>query len=470
MKKILLSTFVIVISGLSSSVVEAQLSPKAIFHRCYKQITQSYPSTNHALINDVVAGRLDPIAACMRVFDKASLTANGNKRIGNTGDPEALNVLRTMQQLHHSWLTNKTFPLGGLGYLDITKDIFDYSAVSLYYTRALLAPNYKFSDVFKGNSEHLWSDRTNNSPERGPIRNFTKTQMPYKNNTVFAPKGVLKGITTYTQKRLNYVDNQDNDGDKSKTDTNTTFLDIHWGGGVLGSDIYVTMNADVGLNYRANGTTLMHRKWAKNVFHDFLCRELPVVRYSDAQPFVDSGSPIAFRNEVGCTACHVSMDRAASVIRTANGIRQRNDGSQIVETYRKHGISQGAESEWPKTNDGNFYRRPENGTFFFRTHNGNLIDQEISGAQGLGDVIASIDAPYICAAKRYYQYFTGVNANIDDIADPQYPNSLSSSDEAHRREVIQLGMQLKQHQSLRRLVEDILKKPQFKNSGYNITN
>ena len=460
MKKILLSTLVILGSGMLSQHTWAQLSPKALFVRCYKQITQSYPANNHPGMSSTTTQAA--IDACLNVLDKARFTANGNKRIGNTNDQEALNVLKTMHAVHHSWLTNKTFPLGGLGYLNETKDLLDYNGVALYYTRALFAPNYQFQNIFRGSSEHLQSDRTNNSPDRAPISNRQKSNYPYGNNTVFAPKGTLRGVTTYTQKRFNFVD----DNDRNQT----TRFDEHWGAGVLGSHIYVTMNADVTTNFRANGTILTHRKWSRNLVQDFLCREFPVIRYSDAQPYVRTDSPIAFRNEVGCVACHVTLDQSAALIRTANGVRHRNSGSRIIETYRKHAISQGSADVFPASNDGNFYRRPAEGRFVFRTHDGQLINEDLDNLEQLGTLFGQIDAPYVCAAKRYYQYFTGIKANVDDIADPQYPNSLSANELAHRNEVIQLGMQLKQHQSLRRLVEDILKKPQFQNAGYNITN
>ena len=123
MRKILLCTFILLMSVLGSKQVKAQLSPKSLFYRCYRHITQSYPPTDHEHIQKVVSGQLNPIDACLMVLDKAKLVSNSNKRIANVNDQEALNVLRTMQSLHHSWLTNKTFPLGGLGYLNETKDL-----------------------------------------------------------------------------------------------------------------------------------------------------------------------------------------------------------------------------------------------------------------------------------------------------------------------------------------------------------
>ena len=48
---------------------------------------------------------------------------------------------------------------------------------------------------------------------------------------------------------------------------------------------------------------------------DFLCRDLPLLRTADAQPYVVSNAPIAFRQVASCTRCHASIDQMSATIR-----------------------------------------------------------------------------------------------------------------------------------------------------------
>ena len=63
-------------------------------------------------------------------------------------------------------------------------------------------------------------------------------------------------------------------------------------------------------------------------------------------------------------------------------------------------------------------------------------------------------------AKRYYEYFTGYQANVDDLNGL----ALSTEEQEHRQKVIQLGVSLKNHQNVKTLIGDILESDQYTRS------
>lgn len=102
-----------------------------------------------------------------------------------------------------------------------------------------------------------------------------------------------------------------------------------------------------------------------------------------------------------------------------------------------------------------FASRPPNGRFIFTTYDGIDFDQSIYGIEGLGEVLASLDDLYVCAAKRYAELFT--QSSPIDISTP----SANSSANAFRNAVIQWGQELRQTQSLPQLIRQILQSTQF---------
>ena len=467
----MLRKIILIVSFLFNLNAHAELSNKAVFHRCYKQITQTFPTYNNTLMTQVSAGTKDPIAACLEVLDKAQFTANGDKRIADVNDQEAKDVLRTMQSLHHSWLHNKSLPNTNIEQNEDMMNIVDYNGPSLFFTKALFDYNYVFKDIFTGNTNHLESDRTDNNPEISPLDRLAKNlgpngiTFPFENTSYeYAAKGELLGVREFQSKSF-FTHPLAIFGRKEIN------LAYHRGGGVMGTNIYLMANAGENGSYLPNGGVKMFRKWSVAVFDDFLCREMPAVRFEDSTAFTDATSEVSFRKQTGCVRCHVTMDRASSVIRNVRSLAaSRGGGYRRIAYLGTWDTTKAAVTGWPATAEYSFFQRATTGHFYFRTHDGNLIDIPLENLNAMGQVIQNIDAPYICAAKRYYQYFTGIKVSVDDIADPQIGYTLNDKELAHRDEVIQLGLQLKQHQSLRQLIEQILRKPQFKHEGYEIVN
>lgn len=443
------------------------LSNKAVFYRCYKSITQQFPDQNHTLISQVVAGSKTPEDACMEVLEKAMFTASSNKKIANTNDPEAIAALRTMHYLHYSWLTNKEIPNVSPVIVSHWKSFLDPSMPSMHFTKALFTPNYQFKNVFLG-STHMEPMRADNDPAVSSNMEEVKSDYPrIETPFSFVARGDLHGVREYVTKAVNYSELAGGQRRDSRFN-----WDFHKGGGVLGSNMYMVMNINDPFLQQTDGTLYIQRKWSLNLIHDFLCREAPVVRYEDTTPFIVNNSPTEFRRDGACIRCHVTLDRTASLIRGVH-YKSRLMGIDSGEIQRlaelnEYDVTQGAINGWSDVADPEFFRRPSTGHFMYRTFDGQLINQSLTSVEELGSTIANLEDPYVCVAKRYYEYFTGVSANIDDIGDPQYGRTLNDDEVAHRNEVINLGKAFKTHQSSKQLIKDIISKPQYKETNIKI--
>ena len=164
------------------------------------------------------------------------------------------------------------------------------------------------------------------------------------------------------------------------------------------------------------------------------------------------------------------MDPLAAVARNVT-IRPTSSGDdrKMLSTSQLaiHPVTAGPKLGWSDI-DADFFKRPPDGTLFFRSYSGDKVYVPIAGGTSakagmanLGAALANTNDLYVCAASRYYQLFTGIKVNLQDIGDPAKP-ALSATDLTFRNEVIRLGLALKNHQSLRQLIADILKLDTYK--------
>jgi hypothetical protein len=446
---------------LASQAHAGVLSPFALYNRCYSQLTQLRAPQDDARANAVKAGTKDPIVACLEVLDSARLSLNSNTQIGNTGDAQAKAVLRTLHNVHAGWFSERDFPfIDADDRLHGNMDLYDGSSPALYYTKALFDSTTRFDSIVLS-SANLRAVRTDSDPTNGARTNKTKAEYIFSSATPFAPRGELLGVTATGPQTLSYSYTQN-----GSTVSGSLNLGGTIGGGILGTPSYLLLN--IGPFRNANGTNSMPRKWARGVFNDLLCRELPVVRTRDASLYVSTSSTVEFRQVAACVRCHVSMDRMSA---NARNFRYQNLGNDTVRGGNFASwepVTVSAETEWPTTADSNYFKRPPNGNLYFRNYMGNLVDLTTSSVADLGTKLAAQDDLYICAAKRYYEYFTGIKVNTGDVFDPDDPTFLSEGDKAHRDSVVKLGQALRSHQSARRLIEEILKKPEYRSSDYGI--
>lgn len=475
--RILILSFLLLLSPLLCTQLSAaeKLSPLAIYARCYSQITNQRIELSSPLTLQVVTGSVSPIQACLQVFNKA-LFLNNESTIANTADAESISVVRTLHNLHSSWFTAKDFTdidAGAPFWTDGSRDLWDTSTPALYLTKALFEPTPNFSSILSG-QKILIPVRTMMNPVSGAQANLAISSYLIKSATAqplqFAPRGVLVGVTQTSPAMVNYPAVSDTimvGGLVKHNQAGSVALYGSMGGGLLGNYTYSLLNINQNNEFIANGGLVMPRKWGRSVYRDLFCRELPVVRIADAVPFVAPASDVAFRTSTGCVQCHASMDRISSVVRSARfasiGSDSKVSSSRGATFINFPNPTLPAEQVWPVTADPDYAKRPPSGTLYFRNYQGELIDANVSGVSELATKILDQDDLYICVAKRYYEYFTGVSIFNGDITDPRNPKPDAAA-MTHRNYVIQLGKTLRQHNNLRLLITDILNSGQYQKS------
>jgi hypothetical protein len=448
--------------GFSSTANGRPLTNTEVFYRCYGQITQQRVPRNHPLLPGVRGGGTDAITACMSVLNGALLTAASNTQVANTGDVESLSVLKTFNNLHRSWFKVADIYASAFFGPEYTPDYLDPSTGALYYTRALLHPSLSASSVVTGTTT-LESVRAVQTPLRGPATNIEAANTAFGAGAIFAPMGQMFGVKPMGSRVLTALQG----GPSHDVGQNS-------GGGAMGTQAYLMANVDAQVfDFRSDGAVKMPRKWAKSVFKDFLCRDLPVVRSEDSVSFVATMSPTPFRNVNSCTRCHVSMDRLSSNIRGFRHVGMYHGpfnaiSSAIPVFARLETPTQPQETQWPSSPDPDYSRRPPTGTLYFRNYNGALVNEATNSLDDMGVKMSQQDDFYICWAKRYYEYFTGIGTETGDVADPSFGRTLTAQETTHRNRVITLGRSFRNHQNARQLIQEILSLPQYRTSNQGL--
>jgi hypothetical protein len=270
----------------------------------------------------------------------------------------------------------------------------------------------------------------------------------------------------------------------------------HEGGGILGSKSHLLLNFGRPDFKPNDGGLNLYRRWSKAIYSDLLCRELPVLRPNDvtAQAAVTDITP-SYRTSRSCMQCHEALDSMAGTrrndvflmvsnrhgnqYRDASGARVNVPGTMppgchersdtACTTYHMVRIppTLASESDAPVDQDPDFFRRPPKGKLHFRSFSGALVNDSVTGPQELGDALAKTDDLYACAASRYFRFLTGIDVTLDDLGAPG-ARKLAEGERAARTQVIELGRRLKEHQSTRELVLDILRSPAFKNPSMEV--
>jgi hypothetical protein len=429
-----------------------------IYRRCYAQFTQRALPFNDTRLAQIRAATKTPQAACMEVLDLAKFDTTGN-RLVNGGNPVALSVLNAMNQLHQTFfMVTDLPPLAGGNILAGLRSTYDPGEPALFYTKALFDSATQFKFVVTTNV-NLRADRSGNAPVVS-TENIDRSRSLFAANGSFrwASKGELLGVEPT--------------GEFLVTSTlGNARIGLSRGGGVLGSPAYLLETVNEVTNFAAN-TATMPRRWAKSVFKDFLCREFPVARLVDTSSFVNmSATAHEFRQAASCTQCHASMDRLAAVNRNFRyqvlGGNAQTDlvGGIFPVTYATNATLDG--NPWPAFVTADYNLRPTVGVLYYRDYLGNLVDLTLSGIPDLGAKLAMQNDFYICAAKHYYKYFTGVDVDVLDPTDSRYRNKGNDMN-IHKNNVVNLGIGLKTHQSLRTLINNILSLEAYKRSDLGI--
>ncbi len=458
------------------SVEAKDLSEVGLFYRCFSQLTQTVPSSKNSFLKEVKAGRITAIDACNKVLKLGNLTENNYEQYKIDPDGLAPLVFKNFQRIHSSWFMNKDFPtISWSGHSFDMKDLFDTSTPALYYTKALFSANGRASDVINS-TEILYPIRTDMDPTKGAATSHVKSDFIFTNNFLFAAQGELKGIRSGVSTELSFPQNPI---EKPFRPAGSVVVHENLGAGFLGNYVYRSLNlspVNSGSEYKTDGATKMFRTWGKAFFTDALCRTLPVLREQDVASLVKSDSAISFRTSARCTVCHASQDQLAGLMRNhkivyvANGDptslnKAQTRGGNFLAT---HSVTKSAEDQWPTSVDADYYQRPASGKLFFRNYQGILVEKNLANFQELGKITSELDDFYICTAKRYYQYFTGIDITLSDIPDEEL-SRMNSLERQHREIVIGLGKSLKTHQSLQRLINEIFNLRSYRKTDFGAT-
>jgi hypothetical protein len=237
------------------------------------------------------------------------------------------------------------------------------------------------------------------------------------------------------------------------------------GAGFLGEQTYLTANNNQdGVWANNNGTIRIFRVWARSMLSDSLGRSLPALRASDVTSEIEASSDIPWRQSSSCLRCHDSMDNAAGAIRNLARLRTTDGGEGQVRFWVNFVSPSETPAPLPRTRleigDSSYFKRPADFKLRYRSYDGTLVDVSGTGLASLAERIAATNDFYATAAKRHYEFLTGIAANLDDLTDPDAV-SLSPAELNIRNRVIELGIALKSHQSIPTLIRSILALPEY---------
>lgn len=517
-------------STLLSSKVKAEvLSNEALYYRCYSRITGMRVPSDDPQLAAVKNLTLDAIQACLNHLDKAKLNTANNTTI--TDSVIGMNVLSHMHLVHSSFFSVRGLntPVANDNQASVSYDLLDPTAPALFYTRAMFTDGIKAETILNGKA-NLRALRQTNDPTVGALSRTAKTGFHFalfpENNFLLVGQGLMRGIESlptlnykyyslgyelppnplpaqtgaqlYAAKCASCHNNFESSTVRNRAlatitkkmtaaphstlgltagEVNLIYMYLQEvrtikygdseGGGFIGTHAYLMKTVDQDSAFRADLSS-MPRRWATSVFHDTLCRELPLIRVEDGESFAIPTSTIPFRTAKSCTQCHATMDRAASTLRNFQyfTIPQKQGTSAAGVLYQMATVDQSPESGWPAVADANYYRRPPKGTLYYRTAStGDLVDLSVENIDELGTRLSQQDDFYICLANRYWDYLSGKGVKMND---KKIMDGYSATEKARFQKVKDWGLALKNRpdQSLRWMLEQMLRSPEFADSAF----
>lgn len=426
------------------------------FKTCFALFTGERVNIDHSLFKQVINNSKSGVNACMELLTKANFNSNNTIRQNNSGeyDSEASRIIREFNFLHRSFFEIPSFTdLSEVVAIGDAPDVFDENVPAYYWTYNLFKSNIPLSEIVKANYSFRAIRYSTISSTRRLRRAQTGTELTIEEgwNPPLVQTGTLVGIKkdtlTFSNSKLIYGSTQFQGQNANE----------HFGGGVIGSNVYILSNAGrYGYRERSTGGLKVYRRWSKHVLSDLLCRGAPSLRITDVESEVEVDSSFPFRRSASCMQCHSSMDPLAGNLRNIQTVGHSTPARPFIAF--KFPVTEPARenSFLPSVDeDKDFYKRPPHGRIKFRSYDGELIEKVTNSLQDLGEFISNSKDFYACTAKKYYKFLTGIEANLTDLGDPTSPQ-LNSTEKFHREKVIELGEKLKDHQNLQKLIKEII--------------
>lgn len=481
------------------------MSPAEIYARCYAKLVRRPVASDNPILVKIRKGTLQEAEkACGDLIDSVLFTEKNS--IANPEDREARAVLTTFQLLHNSWFQAPTIAMRQ-AVLE-SKLIHDVDEPGLFWTRALFKPNTRADSVITydkaiksirvrsndGGITHFQARSFFNYPyssailtaaglgNRDPLlkihfmndiklapkdgNNYSAIEVPDSNISQFGEMIGIEDQSPLIIKRMIIPSTGD-------TATNTLLrdpakgpnldIDLHrnFGGGILGSIVYGLKNSNLGINQLANSYSLIDRRFASRIFQDLLCYQLPVLQpedIEDADIIPDSVFP--FQQNKSCMQCHATIDEFAMIQKNYVWVTSSGTNTNFTVEAPPKGTEAVTRFQLPTSPATKIFALGEpKGTLRFRNFSGQKIRIPISSFAQVGAELAKQEDFYLCAAKRYYQYFTGVDVPLGEAPADALAN-------AHLLTVKNLGYQLKKDQNLRHLIKTIFESEAFQSRNY----
>ena len=499
-----------------------------LYARCYAHLTGKPLPLKHPLRPSLEGNAITGESACLNLLDKAELDENGKTQ----GDAESLAVLQQFFEFHRTWFNGPSFEKmqGYVAKRALaTHDMYEPSEGALALTHVLFSKDpvaSRYEQTLKSSKGYFALRELDPSiksykteTHQLPTRRFYSGSMDYSTPELLVKKDTQFITGNYeTSQVITFQPLQTGQLVGIQPDTRQTLIPnydpmIAWlassnvyrapvpmenalatpglqagfnlfashGGGILGFNSLMLINWGHESGRLNDGSLKMPRRWAQESLRAMLCKELPALRANDVGQFVDTSNKpdvADFRKSVGCVQCHATMDQMASVTRNLfvadtdywfRGINPATGKiSKMGQLIGRAAPTMTPISTWSSTPIKDFHRQTPTGRIFFRTFKGTLIDVPVTGVDGAGAALATTDDFYLCAAKRYFEHFTGIEVQLFDPGDPQNANlqkSLTDEAHEHRAFIEKLATDLKAQQSSRALVKSILRSKYFKTGG-----
>lgn len=507
--------------SIMASAESALLSEGKLYRRCYSQLVQSPLPLRDPILKDIKDKKITAQDACLNLLNQADLDSQGLlKTHPNAVGTLPQKILRTFHEFHSTWF-NATSMSQVQDYNEElnrgSADVYDAYEQSYFLTRALFTRDVPFSSVLKGtdrlksvrveNTSHIRDVLGGNFVSKIPSRRIIGDSVSWDENLIVfnsltsgfngngdqrpdsdfdrAPLvsigdliGIQSLVTPFVVKNFSMNPlGADRPANREPNIEFTYNLNRNHGGGIIGLPSYFMMNYGHGRGLFFNGTTKLPRRWVQAILETFMCATLPTLRESDILNLVVSDSKTPFRKSSSCVQCHATMDQAAGVAR--NLVTGGSDFFQISAGRNQNAkypvvLSQSIPtrepaSEWIHVDDPEFHLSRPKGKLFTRLFNGELLDRSVDSIDSLGTVITQTQDFYSCAAKRYFEFFTGIKVPLYDKKDPRYSEMNRNLTEDHiknRQFVETLGFELQQDQSLKNLVRRIMTSDYYKRESF----
>lgn len=463
----------------------APLKPIDIYKRCYIRMTRMLPVETDTLYLKVKNNQVAAKDACIQLFEHAQFGEDGSLKQRTT---EAKAIVKTFHELHRSWYQSKARSLDAPTFI-----INDLEEDSLYFTRAAFLPTAPFSSVVtlnsgvKGirdqisypNEENDFLAQTMVSiGSTKPYAGALDPVIAYESYTYDGKKIIKTGLRGHVVPHTSVVEVGTLTGVRASSpitvpsfrpaaapvDSPQSIINImnnfvinkHFGGGVIGSQAFITKNVNLIGATLPFEYTHINRRLTSRVFEDLLCHQMPSLEDADVQAEVLPASPHPFQQTTSCMRCHSSIDGMAFGYRNLISFTLSPPATNQDVGLRTMGIT-GLE---PSATATTFAAKIPEGRLHYRE----LItkkrrDLKFNSLAQLGEQISTGMDLYTCAAKRYYQFFTGVDVNLHEKA-------TKPLDKLHQDAVIQMGKDLKSGQKIRNLIYQIFSSEAFQAPNY----